>query len=354
MNSHYSMNRRKFLKQSTVISLGGLFMPWPAFRQGRPPGDISSSGGKFVPVMLTPYNSDLSVDFEGLSRLTDFYLESGAEGLFANCLSSEMYNLTESERLAVTQHVVNRVGRKVPVVSTGSFGKSMEETASFSKRIYDSGVEAVILVSNHFVNREESDDVLIRNLEHFLSITKPVKLGTYECPSPYKRIITPKVYSFLLETGRFFYHKDTTENIDAIVAKLRLSEGSPLKLYNAHSASAVESLRAGAAGMSPISGNFYPEIIQWICKNANDPAKQNDADWIQQEISQAEKIISNGYPNSAKYFLRKRGLNIREGSRTRKGGLSVEQTKGLDEVYARFLAWCDRLEIIPVKRKLSM
>lgn len=353
MENPYNIHRRKFLKQSTMISLGGMFMPWCALKHGLPYGNVSSSTGKFVPVMLTPYNSDLSVDFEGLSRLTDFYLESGAEGLFANCLSSEMYNLTESERLDITQHVVNRVASKAPVVATGSFGKTIEEKASFSKKIYDVGVEAVILVSNHFVNREESDDVLMRNLEHFLSITKPVQLGTYECPSPYKRIITPEVYSFLLETGRFFYHKDTTENIDAIVAKLRLSKGSPLKLYNAHIATAVESLRAGAAGMSPISGNFYPEIIHWICKNANDLSKQNDADWIQREISQTEKIISAGYPNSAKYFLRKRGLNIQEGSRTRKDHLSVEQAKGLDQVYDRFVAWCDRLNIT-VKDRLKM
>ena len=105
--------------------------------------------------------------------------------------------------------------------------------------------------------------------------------------------------------------------------------------------------------MSPISGNFYPEIIHWICKNANNPSKQSEADWIQQEITQTEKIISAGYPNSAKYFLRKRGLNIREGSRTRKDGLSVEQAKGLDQVYARFVGWCDRLNIT-VKDRLEM
>ena len=354
MESQYHIHRRKFLKQTTMISCGGAFLPWRTLTQALPfNNSVSAETGKFVPVMLTPFNSDLSVDFEGLSQLTDFYLQSGAEGLFANCLSSEMYNLTESERLAVTQHVVSRVAGKVPVVATGSFGKSIEEKALFSKKIYNVGVEAVILVSNQFVNREESDDVLMRNLEHFLDITQPVQLGTYECPSPYKRIITPKVYLFLLKTGRFFYHKDTTENIDAIIAKLSLSKNTPLKLYNAHIATAVESLRAGAAGMSPISGNFYPEIIHWICKNANNPSKQSEADWIQQEITQTEKIISAGYPNSAKYFLRKRGLNIREGSRTRKDGLSVEQAKGLDQVYARFVGWCDRLNIT-VKDRLEM
>ena len=169
--------------------------------------------------------------------------------------------------------------------------------------------------------------------------------------SPYKRIISPKVYSFLVETGRVYYHKDTTEDIDAIITKIGLSKNSSLKLFNAHSATAVESLREGAAGMSPISGNFYPEIIHWICKNATTSEKQKEVDWIQSEIMETEKIISVGYPNSAKYFLRKRGLDIQEGSRIRNKPLSVEQKKALDKLYSRFLDWCERLGITPVVYK---
>ena len=103
--------------------------------------------------------------------------------------------------------------------------------------------------------------------------------------------------------------------------------------------------------MSPISGNFYPEIIHWICKNATTSEKQKEVDWIQSEIMETEKIISVGYPNSAKYFLRKRGLDIQEGSRIRNKPLSVEQKKALDKLYSRFLDWCERLGITPVVYK---
>ncbi len=51
---------------------------------------------------------------------------------------------------------------------------------------------------------------------------------------------------------------------------------------------------------------------------------------------------------SAKYFLRKRGLPIRTISRTFTLELTPEQKKVLDEVYDRFLGWCDRLKIKPV------
>ena len=53
---------------------------------------------KFVPVMITPFNLKAKLDFEVVSKLIDFYLAAGVKGFFANCLSSEMYSLTEDER----------------------------------------------------------------------------------------------------------------------------------------------------------------------------------------------------------------------------------------------------------------
>ena len=70
----------------------------------------------FIPVMLTPFLENGNIDFDGLTKLTEFYLEAGAAGLFANCLSSEMYELSEDERLAITKHVVDAANGRVPYV----------------------------------------------------------------------------------------------------------------------------------------------------------------------------------------------------------------------------------------------
>ena len=93
------------------------------------------SNKKFVPVMLTPYKKTGEIDYNGLSKLIDFYMAAGAKGLFANCLSSEMYNLSEKERLELTTHVVKHVNGQIPVVASGSFGDSFEDKAEFSKKI---------------------------------------------------------------------------------------------------------------------------------------------------------------------------------------------------------------------------
>ncbi|RYY08627.1 MAG: dihydrodipicolinate synthase family protein, partial [Chitinophagaceae bacterium] len=74
----------------------------------------------FIPVMLTPFKDNGAVDYDALTELTEFYLNAGVGGLFANCQSSEMFALTEQERLGITKHVVQVVNGAVPVVAAGS------------------------------------------------------------------------------------------------------------------------------------------------------------------------------------------------------------------------------------------
>src|SRR5687768_9825184 len=131
---------------------------------------------KFVPVMITPFNLKAKVDLDAVSALIDFYLAAGVKGFFANCLSSEMYQLDERERLALTRHVVNRVNGAVPVVATGSFGLTMNERVEFAKKINQTGIAAVILITSHYAAKEESDDVLLANIERMLELTGTIPM----------------------------------------------------------------------------------------------------------------------------------------------------------------------------------
>ena len=306
---------------------------------------VMKSDKKFVPVMLTPFDAGLRIDFEGLSRLIDFYLRSGAKGFFANCASSEMYNLDNAERLALVKHVVKHVNGKMPVVATGSFGNSIEERATFSKKMFDTGVDAVILITSHFATKDEDDSALMKNLEEFLRQTGSIPLGTYECPSPYKRILSPDVLRYLLSTDRLVYHKDTSLNPETVNAKLNIARNTRLEFYDAHTPNTQSSLQAGAKGMSCIAGNFYPEIFAWMCDNVLVPERKDDVSWLQSELTRVDRIISQGYSLSAKYFLQKRGLQIEINSRKTKTGLSHTQIQALDKVFADVSQWRDRLGI---------
>jgi 4-hydroxy-tetrahydrodipicolinate synthase len=304
---------------------------------------------KFVPVMITPFNLKAQIDLGMVEALVDFYLEAGVEGFFANCLSSEMYSISEDERLELTQHVVRYVNGRVPVVATGSFGLTINDKAEFTKKIYDTGVDSVIMITGHFANVDEPDDILLKRFDQLFSLTGDIPLGLYECPAPYKRIITPAILKTLLATNRLIYHKDTSCSVEQVKAKLEVVEGSRLEFYDAHTPNAVASMQMGAAGMSSISGNFYPEILVWLCKNVLEKDKQEEVRWIQSELQRVDPLIHIAYPMSAKYFLQQRGFPVRTISRAHALELTPEQKQTLQQIHRDFLGWCERLQIQPVQ-----
>jgi 4-hydroxy-tetrahydrodipicolinate synthase len=307
---------------------------------------MNNSDKKFVPVMITPFDLKAKVDLDAVSRLVDFYLAAGVKGFFANCLSSEMYSISEDERLMLTKHIVKYVNGRVPIVATGSFGLGIYDKAEFTKKIYDTGINAVILITGHYANIDDPDEVLLSNFEKMLKLTGNIPLGMYECPAPYKRILPADVFKRLLATQRFVYHKDTSIELEQVRAKLAVAKDyQGLEFYDAHTPNAMYSIQMGAKGMSSISGNFYPEILVWMCNNANDPSKEQEVKWLQAELTAVDPLIHVAYPMSAKYFLRKRGLPIRTISRAHALELTPQQKQTLDEIHQRFLTWCDRLGI---------
>jgi 4-hydroxy-tetrahydrodipicolinate synthase len=97
--------------------------------------------------------------------------------------------------------------------------------------------------------------------------------------------------------------------------------------------------------MSSISGNFYPEIMVWMCNNANNPDKLEAVRWLQNELDRVDPFIHQAYPLSSKYFLQKRGLSININSRVYVHQLTKEQVITLDNIYEQYQRWCTLLKI---------
>lgn len=286
----------------------------------------------FIPVMLTPFTSNLQVDYPGLCRLTEFYLEAGAVGLFANCLSSEMYELSPEERLQVIDTVVKQVAGRVPVVATGTMGGSMLKMAEFSKQVYALGVDAVIILNNQFVTKDESDDLFLKRMQEWLALTPGIPFGIYECPVPYKRLVSIPVLEHLLGTGRLVYHKDTSLKIDEVRSKLRTGENCVFGLYDAYIEHAIDSLNSGAKGLSCIQGNYFPDLIVKLCA-----APEKHAE-IQEFLSAHMELMHQSYPTSAKYVLQQMGFPINLETRRKVEELTPDKMSKLDVLIEEYRA----------------
>lgn len=292
----------------------------------------------FVPVMLTLFKEDGTIDFDGLTRLTAFYLGSGAKGLFANCLSSEMYELDDAEKLQVIAHVVKAANGRVPVVATGNFGHTLREQAAFIKQVYALGVQAVILLTNQLVKQNEPESVLETNVLRLLDLTGTIPLGFYECPEPYKIVLSADLLSRFVNTGRIIYHKDTCMDIEQVRGKNRQTAGHRrFGLYDAHMEYAVMSLKAGSAGLSCIQGNYFPALVAWLCENYNNAGLQKEVQLVQQFFVDEMEVMHKNYPKAAKYYLWKSGMDISVFTRASGNNhVSYELKDDIDRLGARY------------------
>ena len=291
----------------------------------------------YVPVMITPFEEKTgAVDYDGLTRLTELYLRAGVTGLFANCLSSEMYELSETERLQTVRHVVAVAGGAVTIVAAGTFAGSLQQQADFIKRMHDTGVQGVVIITSVLAAEHESDEVLDERIFQLLKLTGDIKLGLYECPVPYKRIISASQLKQFVQTNRIVYLKDTCLDIGQVKAKLAAVKGYNFGLYDAFAEHAVESLTAGSAGLSCIQGNFFPELIVWLCDNYDNETLKKEVGMVQQLLIDNMEVVHNVYPIIAKYFLRKRGLNISTFTRRQVGQFTNDVRIKVDKLYEDF------------------
>lgn len=290
----------------------------------------------FIPVMLTPFNDNGAIDYKALTELTEMYLKAGVTGLFANCLSSEMFELSDDERIKLVSHVMDVVNGQVPVVATGTFAGTVQQQADFVKRIYGTGIKAVILISSLLAREEETAEVFNARVHQLLDLTPGVMTGFYECPVPYKRLISPKQLGDFVATGRVIYHKDTSLDINQIKEKLAAAKNPEFGLYDAYIVHAVESLKAGSAGLSCIQGNFFPELVVWLCDNYNNSSKLEELEAVQAFLASNMEVMHNVYPIVAKYSLQKRGLHISTFTRRAVGDFSSKIKSEIENLYTAY------------------
>ena len=150
------------------------------------------------------------------------------------------------------------------------------------------------------------------------AITDKVGLGIYECPHPYKRLLSDAIVSWCAQSGRYTFIKDTCCQIETIRRRLALTAGSRLHIANANGQTLLASLQAGAHGYSGVMTNFHPELYVWLCDNwQTEPEK---ALVVSDYLSTASLAEHLDYPICAKDYQKSIGNFRTVASRVREAG----------------------------------
>lgn len=266
------------------------------------------------PVMITPYTADNRIDLEAVDRMVEFYAQANCHGLFAVCQSSEMFYLTEDERVKLAERVVKAAAGRMNVVASGHTSDNMEDQIRELGRIAATGVDGVVMVSNRLAKEDESDEIFIANMNRILEALPDVTFGMYECPYPYKRLLSDDVLEAMAASGRFAFIKDTCCDAALIAHRIHLLNGR-IQLFNANCATLLDTLKTGAAGFSGIMANYHPDLLVWLYENwRKQPEKA-------QELMAALSVLSGTeracYPVCCKYHMGLVGVPMEIISRSR-------------------------------------
>lgn len=272
------------------------------------------------PVMLSPFRADKSMDWNALDALTDWYVANGASGLFACCMSSEVFQLTPEERIESTRRIVKRAG-KVPVVAAGMPSRDHAEALPFIQRMMDTGIDSFVIITNQMAEPTEPDTLWKERTDALLAATGSIRMGFYEAPSPYKRLLSNELIGWAGRTGRFHFLKDVSLDAAVIGERARAAAGTPLKIYNAHAAIMLDAVAAGGHGFSGVCANGYPGLVAKGLKLKSAAA--------QEFLRQNEPTINHKYPISCKILARMAGVPIEPVSRRRDATFSEAELEKL-------------------------
>ena len=268
-----------------------------------------------IPVMITPFTDDDKIDFDGYANLIEWYLDHGATSLFADCQSSEMQFLSLEERVALALFTVEKVAGRVPVMASGHVSNGLEDQKTELAAMVETGVDAIVLVTNRLDPEEQGADTFRTNLDALLDfLPADMPLGLYECPAPYRRLLSDDEVTYCANSGRFVIVKDVSCDLETVKRRVALVEGTPMKICNANAAIAAPAIRAGSVGFCGVFTNIHPDLYRWLQDHGAEHPELAEELAVYLVLSAA--IEPMGYPKLAKLFHQRRGTFSSIHSRT--------------------------------------
>ncbi len=260
------------------------------------------------PTMITAFDDAGNLDLNGNVQITENLISSGADGLFAVCQSSEMFMLTLEEKVALAKCVVDAVAGRVPTIASGHTSESLEDQIIELSEIAKTGVDAVVIVSNRLAKENEGSSVFLHNLKRIMDAVPNVKFGVYECPYPYRRLLTDEELKWCIESKRIVFLKDVSCDIEVQKRRVKIAKGSELKLFNANTETLLDSLIEGYDGYNGVMGNFHIDIYKWLFENY--ATETVLARKLQKELTIAGEIEKIAYPINAKYHMQQDNVTM--------------------------------------------
>ena len=260
--------------------------------------------GEVLTAMVTPFNDDLSVDFDGAARLAKWLVEQGNDGLVIAGTTGEAPTLTDEEQIELGRVVCEAV--TVPVV----FGTGSNDTRhgiELTKRAKATGAAGCLVVTPYY-NRPSQAGLV----EHFAAMAGATDLPVmlYDIAVRTGRAITnDTLFTLLRDVKNIVALKEASGNVSQAAERIARAP-SGFELYSGDDALTLPLLSVGAVGIVGVATHWAAretkEMVTAFKKGNVDEAREINARLI--ESWNYETGDPNPNPIPAKAMLRTLGL----------------------------------------------
>ena len=255
--------------------------------------------------LVTPFNSNGSVDYNSLEKIINSTIHGGVDYLVILGTTSESPTLSEKEKEKIISYVVKKNNERVPLV-IGIGGNNTNNLIERIKKINDSSFSAILSVSPYY-NRP-SQVGIFKHYEKIVSISNlPIIL--YNVPSRTGSNIEISTVTDLNKNfEKIIGIKEASGNF---INTMNLIANTPKQFYviSGDDLLALPTVLAGGAGVISVIANVFPNQI----KKMVDLGFKSDISQSYRIHFKLMKIINlifeEGNPSGIKYLLSKKNLS---------------------------------------------
>ena len=253
--------------------------------------------------LVTPFNEDLSVDFESLTKLVEFNIENGTNYLVVLGTTAEAATLSSEEKKQVVEHIIKVNNKRLPLV-LGIGGNNTLEVKQQIEETDLSDFTAVLSVSPYY--NKPNQEGLYQHYKMLASTGKNIII--YNVPSRTGQNVEAETTLRLAnEFPNLFLIKEAAPNILQYFDILR-KKPEGFNLVSGDDEYTLPITLAGGNGVISVIGQGYPKEFSTMVQLAFDK-KVDEAYEIHNKLVEITRLIfAEGNPCGIKVVLAEKGL----------------------------------------------
>ncbi len=213
--------------------------------------------------IVTPMNTDGSLDLDRFRSLIDFHIDQQTDGIVVVGTTGESPTVDFEEHHLLMRTAVEHVAGRIPVIA-GTGANSTREAIDLSAYAKDIGVDACLSVTPYY-NKPTQDGLY----QHFKAIAEAVDMPhiLYNVPGRTVADIANDTALKLADIPNIVGIKDATGDMGRATDLLRRAP-SDFAIYSGDDASALAMLLLGGHGIISVTANVAPKLAHEMCEAA--------------------------------------------------------------------------------------